>query len=200
MLVDEYQTIKHPAQAQITVKRSKFIAFIHPVTSAEETKTIVDATRKEFFDARHVCWAYVIGYQGEVFRANDDGEPSGTAGKPILGQIRSAQLTNVIILVVRYFGGTKLGTSGLISAYKEAAFSCIQDAETVIQTINHTIQLSFGYDQINSVMVLVKEFSPKIVNQSFDLQCQMTLQIRESLLEQLTHRLSKIDNLTIKTD
>lgn len=192
---DTYKTIEKESEGQITEKRSKFLAFAHPVKSIEDVKPIVEKYRKEFYDARHVCWAYRIGSQGEDFRANDDGEPSGTAGKPILGQIKSNELTNVIVIVVRYFGGIKLGTSGLIVAYRAAAAAALNNATVVEKTIDEQISFSYEFPMMNSVMRIIKELEPQIVSQTYDNDCLMTLQIRKSKMEQLQQKLEKVESL-----
>ncbi|MBP1618196.1 MAG: yigZ [Bacteroidetes bacterium] len=194
-MTDTYHTIKTKSVGQITEKRSKFLAFAHPLESAEEVKSIVDQCRKEFYDARHVCWAYMIGPQGEQFRANDDGEPSGTAGKPILGQIKSNELTNILVLVVRYFGGIKLGTSGLIAAYKEAAAEALANATIIEKTVDEQLSFSYQYQMMNSVMRIIKELEPQIITQDYDNDCLMTLQIRKGLLAQLQQKLEKVETL-----
>lgn len=196
-MIDTYLTIKNVCEGQITEKRSKFLAFAYPIGSAEEVKPIVDDFRKRYYDARHVCWAYVLGAEGEIFRANDDGEPSGTAGKPIWGQIRSHNLTNILVLVVRYFGGVKLGTSGLIVAYKAAAAECLQVAEVIECTVDEQVTFSFEYPMMNSVMKVVKDLEPQIVSQTYDNDCVMTLQIRRSLYSQLVSRLQKVETLVL---
>lgn len=192
---DTYQTIESISEGQITEKRSKFRAFAHPVVSPEQVKAIVDEYRKQFYDARHVCWAYIIGAQGELSRANDDGEPSGTAGKPILGQIKSHELTNTLVLVVRYFGGIKLGTGGLIVAYREAAAEAIENATIVQKTDDGLLSFSYEYEMTNSVMRIIKEFEPQIISQDYDNNCLMTLQIRKGLLGQLQQKLEKVETL-----
>lgn len=195
---DTYRTITKTVTSTITEKRSKFIAYVHHVTTTEEVKTIITRYKKEYYDARHVCWAYMIGSEEKEFRANDDGEPSGTAGKPILGQIRSNELTNILIVVIRYFGGVKLGTSGLIAAYKTAAAEALQQAEIVEQTINETIKIHFEYPFLNDVMKIVKEETPTILSQTFDMQCDMILSIRKKEIEKLRNRLQKVETLVIK--
>lgn len=195
---DTFLTIAHPAEGQITEKRSKFLAFAYPVCSTDEVKTLLNEARKKFYDARHICWAYILGANEQHFRTNDDGEPSGTAGKPILGQIRSKELTNTLVMVIRYFGGTKLGTSGLISAYKHAAATCLENAQIRQQTINHTLDIHFDYIQINKVMQIIKELSPNILQQDFDNRCHMSLQIRTSLSPLLINKLQHIEGIEIK--
>ena len=194
---DSFLTISSPSSGTYTEKRSKFLAFAFPVSTAEEVKTLVDAHTKKYYDARHVCYAYMLGHERLVFRANDNGEPSGTAGKPILGQINSNELTNILIIVVRYFGGVKLGTSGLIQAYKAAAAEAIAAAAIVEKTVDEQISIAFEYPLMNQVMRIVKEEEPAIVSQSFEGDCLMTLSIRASRMPRLRDRLLKIDGLRL---
>lgn len=194
---DIYRTIKETATATVTEKRSKFIAFAHPVSDVEEVKEIVARYRKEYYDARHVCWAYMLGHERKEFRANDDGEPSGTAGKPILGQINSNELTNILIVVIRYFGGVKLGTSGLITAYKAAAAETLAVAEIIERTVDETIRIKFEYPFLNGVMKVVKDMNPEILRQSFGMDCEMVLRIRKSEMPGLRGRLENVDTLQI---
>lgn len=194
---DLFKTIAAPSEGTYTEKRSKFLAFAFPVSTAEEVKTLVDAHTKKYYDARHVCYAYMLGHERLVFRANDNGEPSGTAGKPILGQINSNELTNILIIVVRYFGGVKLGTSGLIQAYKAAAAEAIAAATIVEKTVDEQISIAFEYPLMNQVMRIVKEEEPAIVSQSFEGDCLMTLSIRASRMPRLRDRLLKIDGLRL---
>ena len=190
---DTYKTISTTGEGYYTEKRSKFLAFAHHVETVEEVKTIIDSYRKKYYDARHVCYAYMIGADRQTFRANDDGEPSSTAGKPILGQINSNELTDILIVVVRYYGGVNLGTSGLIVAYREAAADAI--AHTTIETrfVEEEIVYDFPYVMMNQVMKVVKDMNPRIVSQQYDNTCQIRMRIRQSLAEQLQKRL---DNLT----
>ena len=190
-----YKTIEGAAAGEYTEKRSKFLAFAHPVRTAEEVKTWVEQYQKKYYDARHCCYAYMLGAERKDFRANDNGEPSGTAGKPILGQINSNELTDILIVVVRYFGGIKLGTSGLIQAYKAAAAEAIGAAHIIEKTVDAEVSFFFEYPFMNQVMRIVKEESPTIVGQGYDNDCSMTLRIRKSLMPRLTERLSKVDTL-----
>lgn len=192
---DIFKTITKVSKAIYTEKRSKFIAYAIPIQSVECVKTELDKLRKEYYDARHICWAYMLGADRTDFRANDDGEPSGTAGKPILGQINSNELTDILIAVIRYFGGIKLGTSGLIVAYREAAAIAISEAEIVEKTVDYNTSFSFEYPFMNDVMKIVKDLEPIILNQSYDINCIMTLQIRKSLFDELKNRLSKVESL-----
>ena len=198
MTTDTYHTIEDVATATVTEKRSKFIAFAHPVSSADEVKEIVQRYRKEYYDARHVCWAYMLGFERADFRSNDDGEPSGTAGKPILGQINSNELTNILIVVIRYFGGVKLGTSGLIVAYKAASAAVIGEAQIIERTVDEVITIHFPYVQLNGVMRVVKDMNPEIISQTFELECDMTLRIRKSEAERLRKALADIDDLEFR--
>lgn len=192
---DMYKTIEGAAAGEYTEKRSKFLAFAHPVRTVEEVKTWVEQYQKKYYDARHCCYAYMLGAERKDFRANDNGEPSGTAGKPILGQINSNELTDILIVVVRYFGGIKLGTSGLIQAYKVAAAEAIGAAHIIEKTVDAEVSFFFEYPFMNQVMRIVKEESPTIVGQGYDNDCSMTLRIRKSLMPRLTERLSKVDTL-----
>ena len=192
--MDSYRTIseKKTGEGYYTEKRSKFLAFSHHVETADDVKEIVAQYRKKYFDARHVCWAYMLGHERTDFRANDDGEPSSTAGKPILGQINSRELTNVLVVVIRYFGGVKLGTSGLIVAYKEAAALALEDADVEERLIEELITYSFTYVMMNDVMRIVKDLQPRIVSQTFDNTCEITLAIRRSQAELLKQRLAQL--------
>ena len=197
-MIDSYRTIQSKSEGTYSELRSKFLAFAHPVTTVEEVKELVDAYAKKYYDARHVCYAYMLGHERLVFRANDNGEPSGTAGKPILGQINSNELTNILIIVVRYFGGVKLGTSGLIQAYKAAAAEAIAAATIIEKTVDEEITITFEYPLMNQVMRVVKEEEPAILSQTFDNDCLMTLAIRASQMPRLRDRLTKIDGLRMK--
>ena len=194
---DTYRTIRDLSEGYYTEKRSRFLSFALPVRTPDEVKTLIDAYRKKYYDARHVCWAYMLGPDRTIFRANDDGEPSSTAGKPILGQINSNNLTDILIIVVRYFGGIELGTSGLIVAYRTAAAEAIAAARIEERTIDETITITFEYPHLNSVMRIVKEDKPDVLTQSFELTCEMTLRIRQSRMDALKSRLLKVDSLRI---
>lgn len=189
---DSYKTIVAPAQGYIVEKKSKFISHIVPVDSVDEIKPILEEYRKKYYDARHVCWAYMIGADREEFRANDDGEPSGTGGRPILGQINSFELTNVLILVVRYFGGTLLGTSGLIKAYKEAAQDAIENADIIIKIKEDVLKIEFEYPLLNEVMRVLKQFEDIRWKQDFNENCTMNISVRKSVSEELSQRLKGI--------
>ncbi len=189
---DEYLTLKSGGEGYYTEKRSKFLAFAHHVTSVEEIKELLAGYRKKYYDARHVCYAYMLGPERKEFRANDDGEPSSTAGKPILGQINSNELTDILIVVVRYYGGVNLGTSGLIVAYREAAADAIAHSEIETRQVEEIVTYSFAYPLMNDVMRIVKEMQPRIVSQTYDNTCEIKLSIRKSEAEKLKSKLSKL--------
>ena len=192
---DTYKTIARLAEGTYSEKRSKFLAFAIPVRSLDEVKEYLKFYEKKYFDARHVCYAYMLGSERTNFRANDNGEPSGTAGRPILGQINSFDLTDILLVVVRYFGGIKLGTSGLIVAYKAAAQEALNAAEIIEKTVDADITFFFEYPFMNDVMRIVKEESPEIISQDFDNNCRMTLRIRKSQFDRLKDRLQKVETL-----
>ncbi len=194
---DLYHTIKAPSEAIYTEKRSKFLAFAYPVTTVDEVKERVAELNKKYFDARHVCWAYMLGPKRTDFRANDNGEPSGTAGKPILGQINSLELTDVLVAVVRYFGGIKLGTSGLIVAYRQAAREALEGAEIIELHEMHTISFTYPYMVMNDVMKLTRGEGIKMVDSSFDNTCAMTLSVEADRAPLLRSRLADIDGLSL---
>lgn len=194
---DAYLTVSGASEGSLREKMSKFLAFASHVTSAAEAKETVERYQKEYHDARHVCWAYMVGPDRKEFLSSDNGEPSGTAGKPILGQINSFGLTDVVIVVVRYFGGIKLGTSGLIAAYREAARLALEDAEIVERYVMAEVSFTFPYISMNSVMKLVKNGETEIASQTFDNTCSMTLSTRRSLEARLRERLADIDGVSI---
>lgn len=191
---DKYKTITEKAIGEgfYSESRSKFLAFAHHVDSVEQALEIVKEYRKKYYNARHCCYAYRSGFMGEEFRMNDDGEPSSTAGKPILGQIDSNGLTNTLIIVVRYFGGVKLGTSGLIVAYREASSDAIAHCDIEERFIEEQIKFTFSYPMMNAVMKIVKDMNPRIINQVFDNTCELTLSIRKSYADELKTRLNKL--------
>lgn len=195
---DTYKTIADIAEGWYKEKMSKFIAYAIPVTTIEEAKEQIEKYQKQYYDARHVCWAYMLGHERKEFRSNDNGEPSGTAGKPILGQINSNELTNILIVVIRYFGGVKLGTSGLIVAYREAAAEAINNSEIIECLVEDDITVAFEYPFMNDIMRIVKDMEPTIVYQLFDMNCQMTLRIRRSEMPNLRGRLEKVESAFIK--
>lgn len=195
---DEFLTITDtPAEGFYSEKRSKFLAFAFHVTSEEEVKQYVAEFRKKYYDARHVCWAYMLGADRTDFRANDDGEPSSTAGKPILGQINKNELTDILIIVVRYYGGVNLGTSGLIVAYRTAAAEAIANAEIVSLFVEEEVVFDFPYIMMNDVMKIIKDMSPRIISQTYDNTCEMKLSIRKSEAPMLK---AKFDKLAFKDD
>lgn len=195
---DEFLTITDtPAEGFYSEKRSKFLAFAFHVTSEEEVKQYVAEFRKKYYDARHVCWAYMLGADRTDFRANDDGEPSSTAGKPILGQINKNELTDILIIVVRYYGGVNLGTSGLIVAYRTAAAEAIANAEIVSQFVEEEVVFDFPYIMMNDVMKIIKDMSPRLISQTYDNTCEMKLSIRKSEAPMLK---AKFDKLAFKDD
>ena len=190
---DQYLTITSSiGEGFYSEKRSKFLAFAHHVETPEQIKEILEQYRKKYFDARHVCYAYMLGPQRQQFRANDDGEPSSTAGKPILGQINSNELTDILIVVIRYYGGVNLGTSGLIVAYREAAADAIAHAQLETRLVEETVTYTYPYVMTSAVMRVVKELSPRILAQTYDNTCTITLSIRQSLAPQLRDRLAKL--------
>lgn len=192
-ITDEYFTIKdNISEGFYSEKRSKFLASAFHVTTEEEIKEIVSEYRKKYYDARHVCWAYMLGAQRTDFRANDDGEPSSTAGKPILGQINKNELTDILIIVVRYYGGVNLGTSGLIVAYRTAAAEAIANAEVIKLYDEEVVTYDFPYVMMNDVMKIIKDMSPRIVNQTYDNTCEIQLSIRKSQAPLLKSRLEKL--------
>lgn len=184
---DSYKILTKPSEGTYSELRSKFLAFAIPVRTAEEAMEQVAKYQKEYFDARHVCWAYRLGPEGEEYRSNDNGEPSGTAGKPILGQMVSADVSDLIILVIRYFGGVKLGTSGLIVAYRTAAAEALEAGEFAERLVEKELKLTFGYEHMNMVMRMVKDLQPRIVAQDYkdNGDIVMTIAIRLSLVERV---------------
>ena len=197
MQEDSYKTLSSISEGIYTEKRSKFIAIAIPVRTLEEIKMHLEQYQKKYYDARHVCYAYMLGNERLNFRANDNGEPSGTAGKPILGQINSNELTDILIIVIRYFGGIKLGTSGLIVAYKAAAAKAIANATIIEKTVDDDICVAFEYPFMNDVMRIVKEEEPEILEQSYDMDCLMKLRIRRSMMPKMRARLEKVETLRV---
>jgi len=196
--IDEYNTISKPSEGLFKDKGSKFIAKAFPVGSEIEIKAIQEQLRNVYHDARHHCYAYMLGADKKVFRANDDGEPSSTAGKPILGQIKSFDLTNVLIVVVRYFGGTKLGVSGLIHAYKTAAEEALKSAEIIKRTLHDYYILKFDYAAMNTIMRILKEENIEQTDQKFDLTCSVIINFRKADTEKVLSKFDRIENLKIE--
>jgi uncharacterized YigZ family protein len=189
---DAYKTIKAASMAEIKEKGSRFIAYAYPIESEDEVKPLLEILKKEHFKAVHHCFAYKIGLDNDTFRANDDGEPSGSAGKPILNVILSKNLTNILIVVVRYFGGTLLGVPGLINAYKSASSDALDEAEIIDKTIDETIKIAFDFAQMNAVMKVMKEFQIKIIEQGYeDNQCTLSYSIRQSLAATVAAKIQK---------
>lgn len=192
-MTDQYKTITEiVGKGFYSEKRSKFLAFAHHVETVEEIKDILSCYHKKYYDARHICYAYVLGEDKNNVRANDDGEPSSTAGKPILGQIYSQDLTNVLIVVVRYYGGVNLGTGGLITAYRAAASDALENATIETRFIEETICYTFSYPMMNAVMHVIKEMQPKIISQAFDNTCSITLSIRKERANILRKKLNEL--------
>jgi len=196
--VDEYLTISKPSEGLFKDRGSKFLAFAYPVSSENEIKEIQEKLRSDYHDARHHCYAYMLGLQKENFRANDDGEPSSTAGKPILGQIRSFDLTDILIVVIRYFGGTKLGVGGLINAYKTAAEEAIKHAKIIKKTLHDIYELKFDYPEMNEIMRIMKEEQIEQVDQNFELSCSLTLALRKAEVDKVLSKFDRVENLKIE--
>jgi len=198
MAEDLYKTIENASTGIYKEKGSKFLAFSYPVTTESDIKEILDGLKKEYYDARHHCYAYMLGVDKTKYRANDDGEPSSTAGKPILGQILSNNLTNVFIVVVRYFGGTKLGVSGLIKAYRSAASDALANAKIIEKTVDDYYKVEFHYIAMNDVMKLIKEENLAIVEQNYDNVCEIVLRIRQGEVQKIKSRIEKIDGINFE--
>lgn len=199
MAQDSFKTIARAAETTYRQMSSKFLVYAYPVETEEEIKEHLEVLRKRWFDATHHCYAWRLGAHGEQFRANDDGEPSSTAGKPILGQLLSQEITNCLVVVVRYFGGTKLGVPGLIAAYKESTAQVLAECEIIEKTVDVVYRVEFSYMAMNDVMRIVKDMQPRVVNQEFDNMCSMTLAIRETDAEQLEGRLNKVEGAVVDT-
>lgn len=198
MQTDEYRTVAYEATGIYKEKGSRFLAFAYNVTSADEAKALVKEKQKQFHDARHHCYAWRLGAGDGETKVGDDGEPSGTAGRPILGQILSAELTNIIVIVVRYFGGIKLGTGGLIVAYKTATADALQNADIVLRTFNARLSVSFPYLAMNGVMKTLKDSTANVEAQNFDTDCQMTLSVRIGEKDRLVERLNDVDGVAVE--
>ncbi len=190
---DEFKTISNIGKGTYSDKKSKFLAFSHHVETESEIKKLLSSYKKKYYDARHICYAYVLGFGRDLFRANDDGEPSSTAGKPILGQIKSNGLTDIIIVVVRYYGGINLGTGGLITAYKNAAAAAIEASDIVTKQVEDLISFSFPYEQMNSVMRIIKELKAKVISHDgYGNICTVKLGIRKSDASNLKNKLESL--------
>jgi len=194
---DTFKTITSISEGIYKEKGSKFLSFAIPVSSNDEIKEIVKDYRKRFFDARHVCYAWMLGPERTDFRANDNGEPSGTAGRPILGQINSRDLSNILIIVVRYFGGVLLGTGGLVVAYKEAAANAFNQAEIIEKAVEVSIEIRFDYQKMNEVMKIIKDSYAQIINQKFDNECFINFSVTKSNAESALKKLEKINCVII---
>ncbi len=195
---DTYRTISKPSEGMYKDKGSKFIALAYPVSDEKKIKEKLDEVRKKYYDARHHCYAYRLGFDKLVYRINDDGEPSGTAGKPIFGQLLLNDLTNILVIVVRYFGGTKLGVSGLIKAYKTATIEALKKELIITKKVLDVYEVFFDYDQMNEVMKILKEDSIIQLEHRFDLKCMVKFSIRKKYTNDIYDRFSKIKNLRIK--
>ena len=199
-LKDTYQTIVGQSETIIRERSSKFLSLAYHVRTADEVKEIMDGLRKKHYDATHHCYAYRLGPRGEEFRANDDGEPSGTAGKPILGQLLSRDVTDILVVVIRWFGGTKLGVSGLIETYRESTAAVLDVCKIEERTIDRIYHIRYPFESMDGVMRAVKAVGPKIVEQTFDNMCSMRLAVRLSLADQLYGRLEKIEGINIEDE
>jgi len=195
---DTYKTISAASEGVFKDKGSKFIAYAYPIRTDEEVKAILQTLRSEHPKARHFCWALRLSPDRSIFRIQDDGEPSGTAGRPILNTLLSADITNILIVVVRYFGGTLLGVPGLINAYKTAAAEAIKEANVIEKTVNDIYEITFDYLVMNDVMRLMKEEQLNILNQNFDNSCVIEFEVRKANLNIVLGKLDKIDNLKTK--
>ena len=194
---DIYKTIKSPSEGLFKDKGSKFLAFAYPFTDENQVKSIIEPLRKEHFKAVHFCYAYRIGMDKTNFRVNDDGEPSGSAGRPILNVLLSKEITNILVVVVRYWGGTLLGVPGLINAYKSATEKALENAEIIEKTVNEIYQITYGYVQMNDIMKVIKDFDLKIISQKFDNQCVIEIEFRISLSPQVLGKLEKIEEIEV---
>lgn len=190
---DTYKTIEAPSEGLYKEKGSKFIALAFPASSEEQVKEVLDELRKSYHDARHHCYAYSLGARGDKWRMNDDGEPSGTAGKPIYGQLQSFEVTNILAVVIRYFGGTKLGVSGLINAYKTATHDALANAKVITKTVNDIFKLTFGYTVMNDIMRIIKETDVEIKSQNFDNVCSIVTSVRQKQVDEFLQRVKKVD-------
>jgi uncharacterized YigZ family protein len=198
MEADQYKTIKSLSKGQYKDRGSRFLAFAFPVATVEEVRPLIEGIRRDYYDARHHCYAYMIGSERNIWRINDDGEPSGTAGRPILGQINSNGLTNILIVVSRYFGGTLLGVSGLINAYRTAASDAIANAEIVVQTLHDYFLVTFPYSAMNDIMKILKEENAGQSDQKFELECSLVAEFRVSGREKAISRISRIEGISYR--
>lgn len=192
---DTYKTISKPSQGIFSDKGSKFIAYTFPIKSEEEVKKLVAQIKTEHPKARHYCWALRLSPDRSIFKLNDDGEPSGTAGRPILNTLLSFDITNMLVIVVRYFGGTLLGVPGLINAYKSATIEALNASEITSKTLNDVYKLNFSYNQMNAVMKILKEENLHSNNQSFDNTCSLEIEIRKSIVNKIITKIASIEGL-----
>lgn len=197
---DSYLTISSPAESIYKERSSKFLAFAYPVENEEQIRLHLDTLRKKYYDATHHCYAWRLGPHGEQFRANDDGEPSSTAGRPILGQLLSKEVTNCLVVVVRYFGGTKLGVPGLIAAYKDSTSEVLAACDIIERTVDVSIRIEYPYIVMNDVMRIIKEEQPTIIGQEFDNLCSMQLAMRSSRANGLIGKLKKVEGLSLDSE
>ncbi len=197
---DTFLTLKKESEGLYKEKGSKFLGFAFPVENEEDIKPVLDSLKKKYHDARHHCYAYMLGIDKLNFRTNDDGEPNHSAGDPILGQIRSHELTNVLIVVIRYFGGTKLGVGGLIKAYKTAASEAILNSEIIIAFVKKKLVIQFDYLSMNEVMKMIKEDELEIIDQSFDISCQISVEVRLGILPGVLEKIDKMENVLLISD
>ncbi len=197
-ILDFYKTISVPTSGSYKEKGSKFLAFAYPINTEDAIKEILEHLKKEYHDARHHCYAWRLGPAGEFYRINDDGEPSGTAGKPIYGQLLSHNLSNILVVVVRYFGGVKLGVGGLINAYRCASQDALEQATIIERTVNDVFRIDFEYIAMNDVMRIVKDFELDVIHQEFDLHCMLQFSHRQSEIDLLKDKLEKIESLRIQ--
>jgi uncharacterized YigZ family protein len=196
-MVDKYLTISSSSEGLYKEKGSRFISFAYPVCSEEEIKRYLQELKKKYYDARHHCYAYRLGVTGDLWRAVDDGEPSGSAGKPILGQLLSYNLTNIVVFVVRYFGGIKLGVPGLINAYRSATVDALQNAAIIEEEDKDSFSIEFNYIVMNDVMKIIKDEQPEIIKQEFEMVCRIDLRIRRNFSEILKNKFLKIESLSV---
>ncbi len=197
---DLYKTIRSPSEGLYKEKGSKFIALAYPMKSEEAIKEMLTKIKKQYHDARHHCFAWRLGAELERYRVNDDGEPSGSAGKPIFGQIQSKELTNILIVVIRYFGGTLLGGGGLINAYRSATFDALEQSQIIELKVKDRLKIVFGFSQMNSAMTVIKEFQLEFVNQQFDLECTLTLRVWKRIELQVIEKLSNIEGCKVSRE
>ena len=194
---DTYKTITKTSSGLFKDRGSKFIARAYPVKTEEEVKQHLEELRKEFYDARHHCYSYVLGFDKSAYRINDDGEPSGTAGRPIHGQLMSYDLTNVLVVVIRYFGGTKLGISGLINAYKTATKDALENTEIITNTINDVYELNFAYPDMNDAMKIIKDEKLDQISTQFEMECKITFSVRKKDSSKIYDKFSQFRKIKI---